>query len=198
MCKWVKGRTQTFPDIALIIQRLTTVISPWIIAAMRRLLPIALAVAAGCQQPPPAPPPEPPRALASMLELGDPDSATQLGTGFYNIEWGNGRWTRQSFSVMLKAPRTAKERGAVLRAKIDLPKALIDQEQKVTLGCTVAGKGLPEETWDTPGGHLFSHDVPALTADPVPVSCKVDKRFIAPGDSRELGLVLHVIGLEPN
>ncbi len=61
---------------------------------MRRVLLILVAVA-GCQPPPPAPPPEPPRALASMLDLGDPDSASQLGTGFYNIEWGNGRWTRQ-------------------------------------------------------------------------------------------------------
>ncbi len=75
---------------------------------------------------------------------------------------------------------------------------MIEQVQKVTLGCTVAGKGLDEETWDTFGGHLFSRELGPLTVDPVPVSCKLDKRYAAPGDSRELGVVVHVIGLEPN
>ena len=166
---------------------------------MPRALLILFAGAGSCETPPPpqAPPPLH-RAFEAMVDVADPDVEVQLVKGFHKIEWGSGRWTKQSFTVSLKPPRTAHERGATLRVKLDLPRALIEQEESVSLACTIDGKGLTEERWKTSGAHVLTRDVPALTADPVAVTCTVDKKYTAPGDSRELGVVLHAIGLEPN
>jgi hypothetical protein len=165
-------------------------------------------VACGCSSKTALPPPPPVAAQApapaaaslgpqSAIDVVDPGSAPQLVNGFHPVEPWGGRWTKQSFTVQLKVPAGARERGATLRVKADTPGPLIAQHA-VRFECAVAGRPLPPEPWSTAGAHVYERPVAGLDAEVVPVACKVDQKFVAPGDARDLGVVLRAIALEPN
>ncbi|MBV8731566.1 MAG: hypothetical protein JO336_17305, partial [Acidobacteriia bacterium] len=63
---------------------------------------------------------EPPR-MASLIHTGDPQSDSQLVTGFYDIEDHAWRWTQQRFSVVLHPPSGSAERGATLTVQFSVP-----------------------------------------------------------------------------
>ena len=55
--------------------------------------------------------------MLSVVQMGDPQAATQLLSGFYAIEAGAWRWTEQKFSVQLGTPFGAAQKGAWLRVR---------------------------------------------------------------------------------
>src|ERR1700730_13045266 len=55
--------------------------------------------------------------LSSMINVADPHFAVQLTKGFYDVESGAWRWTARNFSAMLRPPRDAGQKGAMLVLK---------------------------------------------------------------------------------
>jgi len=142
---------------------------------------------------------EPLNGLATMLHTADPRVAPQLVKGFHPVEQNSWRWTMGRFSVVLKPPAGAAQKGAVLQFRFTIPDVIINQLKAVTLSATVNGVSLPPETYSTAGDQTYSRDVPAsaLTGDSATVDFALDK-FLPPGsqDARELGVVASTIGFE--
>ena len=137
--------------------------------------------------------------LASIVHTSDPKAASQLASGFYDVENNSWRWTQQNFSVVLRPPASAAQRGATLNFKFAVPEVVISKLKDLTLTASINGNALPSETYKAPGEFSYSKDVPPalLTGESVRVDFKLDKA-IAPSESdlRQLGVVAHTVGLE--
>lgn len=175
---------------------------------MRRLIPVlTLSVTGilltGCRGPESVPvetiEEAPAAPLAPMVHAADPKAAFQLVKGFYEIEQNAWRWTAREFSVTLRPPARADEKGAVLRLKLTVPDPVIAKLKSVQLSARVGEATLEPETYSKPGEYTYVRDVPAtaLGGDAVSVDFSLDKA-LPPGevDQRELGIVFTSVGLE--
>jgi hypothetical protein len=134
----------------------------------------------------------------STPELGpaafaaDPKSSVQLIKGFHGIEQNSWRWTMGRFSVVLRPPAGARERGAMLTLKFTIPDAVIQQLKSTTISVLVQNTPAGKQTYNAAGEYTLDVEVPAtlLKEDAVTVEYVVDP-FIPAGkvDARELGLV---------
>src|SRR5947209_15907618 len=59
--------------------------------------------------------------LASIINAADTRTAPQLLKGFYDVEQNAWRWTMGKFSVTLRPPLNAPQRGATLVVKFAIP-----------------------------------------------------------------------------
>ncbi|MCC6858067.1 MAG: hypothetical protein IT158_05890 [Bryobacterales bacterium] len=143
---------------------------------------------------------EPDTSLVSTLNVADPRASQQLLKGWHEVEQNAWRWTMSKFSVLLKPPRTAAEKGATLELKLAVPDAVTSKVKSVTLSAKVNDTALAPETFSQAGEYTYSRDVPAkvLAGETVEVSFTLDK-FLPPGaaDARELGVIVTTVGLEP-
>ncbi len=139
-------------------------------------------------------------ALASVVHVDDPRSATQLVNGFYPVEQNSWRWTAGRFSAVLRPPRGSAQNGATLQLKFSVPEPVLAKLKTISLGATIGGLKLGSETYTQAGEFTYTRDVPAsvLGAEAVKVDFALDK-FLPPGEveQRELGVVVSVVGLEP-
>jgi len=139
--------------------------------------------------------------MRSVLMMGDPKAEPQLVKGFHSIEAGAWRWTAKDFTVALRPPFGASQKGAKLTVKLTVPPPTIEKLKSVSLSCNIGGSTLAPETYTTAGDYLYVRDVPAdvMAGDTVRVDFPLDKA-IPPGggDIRELGIVVLSIGLEAN
>ena len=138
--------------------------------------------------------------LASLVHLGDPRNASQLVSGFYEIEDHSWRWTAGKFSVLLRPPRTAARKGAALELKFSIPEAVLSKLKAVSLAATVNGTPLTPETYTQPGSFTYSRDVAAslLAGESVKVDFSLDKTLPPTAtDQRELGVVASTVGFSP-
>ena len=137
--------------------------------------------------------------IASIVHVADPRASVQLIKGFHDVEQNAWRWTMGKFSVTLRPPKGAAERGAALQLKFSVPDAVLEKLKTVTLTANVNGTAIPGETYSKAGDYTYARDVPAtaLNAEAVTVNFALDK-FLTPGsvDQRELGIVVASIGLE--
>jgi hypothetical protein len=139
--------------------------------------------------------------MRSVLVLGDPKVEPQLIKGFHGIEAGAWRWTEKTFTVALRPPFGAAQKGAKLSVKLTVPDVAIQRMKSVSLSANLAGTALAPETYTTPGDYLYVRDVPAdlLGGDTVRVDFQLDKSMPpSGGDIRELGIIVFNIGLEAN
>lgn len=131
--------------------------------------------------------------LASTVRTGDPAAASQLTGGFYDIEAGAWRWTRQQFAVTLRPPTHAAQRGAVLELHLAVPRPSIDKLKSLSLSASIGGAALSAETYGKAGQYTYRREVPAslLAGDAVRIDFQLDK-CMPPGeaDRRELGVVV--------
>jgi hypothetical protein len=137
---------------------------------------------------------------AAVLQMADPQAQTQLVSGFYGVEAGAWRWTKQNFSVNLGLPLGAAQKGAWLRVRVTAPAALIARLGTITLTASVNGHRLTPETYSAPGGYTYERDAPAsmLKDDYARVDFTLDKVMPAAGQElRDLGIVVSSAGLEP-
>jgi hypothetical protein len=143
---------------------------------------------------------EPDVGLVSTLHVADPRANQQLLKGWHEVEQNAWRWTMSKFSLLLKPPRTAAQKGAVLQLKLAVPDAVISKVKSVTLSAKVNDTALAPETFAQAGEYTYSREVPAktLAGETVEVTFAVDN-FLPPGaaDARELGVIVTMVGLEP-
>jgi hypothetical protein len=137
--------------------------------------------------------------MATMLTMADPRAPTQLLLGFYSLETGGWRWTAGHFTVILRPPRDAGQVGAMLKLKLSIPQAVLDQVKSTTLSAAVGGAALAPETYTKPGDYEYVREVPAsaLSSDTVKVDFALSK-FLAAGvvEGRELGVIATAVGFE--
>jgi hypothetical protein len=137
--------------------------------------------------------------LASVVHVADPKVEPQLVSGFYGVEGKAWRWTAKQFTVVLRVPAGAAERGATLDLALSVPQVTIDKLQTVSLFVTVDGHALPPETYTTSGQFDYKRDVaPGMLANQsARLEFHLDKAMPpANGDQRELGVIVSSAGLE--
>ena len=61
--------------------------------------------------------------LAAVVNMADPKSSVQLLKGFHDVEQNAWRWTMGKFSVTLRPPLNAPQKGATLVVKLSIPDA---------------------------------------------------------------------------
>jgi hypothetical protein len=136
----------------------------------------------------------------SVVNVADPEAASQLFRGFYGLENDAWRWTMSHFSATLRPPEGASRNGARLELTGNLPEAVFKRTGRISLSAMVNGHPLPPETLSKAGGFTYSRDVPAsaLGGAAASVEFATDKA-LAPGDvdERELALIVTSVGLVP-
>jgi hypothetical protein len=151
-----------------------------------------LCAAPGCKKKSAAPVAQDPRRVPIAVTIGDPRSAQQLISGFYDIEGGSWRWTSKQFVVELGTPLGSSGRGATLEFRFTVPPVTIEKNQSITLTAAVDGNVLPPQTYTQPGDYTYKQDVPGalLAHDTVKISFDVDKPLVPGGnDQRVLGVI---------
>jgi hypothetical protein len=137
--------------------------------------------------------------MMSVLNMGDPKVEPQLVKGFHGIEASSWRWTEKQFTVVLRTPVGASQKGAKLTLKLTVPAPTIEQLKTVTLSANAAGNALAPETYTVAGDYLYAREIPAsaFAGDTLRVDFQLDKA-IAPSakDIRELGIIVLNLALE--
>ena len=131
--------------------------------------------------------------------MGDPKTATQLISGFYGIEQNAWRWTARRFTLVLRPPLGAAQKGATLQLRLTVPSVIVEKLKTIALSATIDGASFPPETYTQAGDYTYTRDVaPALLAgQSVRVDFQLDKSIPPAGaDLRDLGLVVLSAGLE--
>jgi hypothetical protein len=138
--------------------------------------------------------------IVSTLKMSDPSAKDQLAKGFYRLEAGTWRWTAGSFSVTLKTPPGAVQKGATLTLELTVSDAVLKQMHSQTLAASIGATALKSEKYIDPGSHTFTADIPAtaLTGDTVTVDFSLDNSLPPGVDQRELGVIVSSIGIESN
>ncbi len=138
--------------------------------------------------------------LAAAVHVADPKTSFQLLKGFYALEGNTWRWTARTFSVVLRAPAGARDKGATLRLKVNVPEPIASKLGALTLSAQIGGVSLDPETFPRAGDYEYARHVPpaAFKAESVTVDFALDKA-LPPGDvdQRELGIIVTTVGLEP-
>lgn len=174
---------------------------------MRRLVLKQLAAGAalliaGCKKPvrvkADAPPDQEP-GIKSVVAMADGNAAMQLVRGFHNLEDNSWRWTEGKFAATIRRPLNAERNGASLFVKFTAAAPLIERIPTFTLAANVNGTAIPGETYSKVGEYVYRQNVPAaaLQKEAVTVEFAMD-RFLTAGqvEGRELGLIVHALGLE--
>jgi hypothetical protein len=142
---------------------------------------------------------EEPARMASTVHAADPKTASQLVSGFYDVEQNAWRWAQKKFSVILRPPVGAAQRGATLTLKFAVPDVVFAKLKDLSVTATVNGSALPPQTFTKAGEFTYSREVAPnlLTGDSVRVDFALDKAIAPSGnDARELGVVFLSAGLE--
>jgi hypothetical protein len=138
--------------------------------------------------------------VASTVKMNDVRASAQLASGFYSLESNAWRWTAGKFSVVLRPPVTAPERGALLKFEFSLPDAVFKKTGPITLTASIQGTKLKPQRYSASGSYTYAVDVPPnlLSGETVPVDFALDK-YLPPGtgDQRELGVIASSVGFEP-
>ncbi len=135
----------------------------------------------------------------SKMDMADMRTAGQLLRGFYQLENDRWRWTGQKFSVALKPPDGAEQRGATLGLHIYLPESQIESLGPMTLSACTGEFSLASETFSKGGTYIYSREIPkdALATSLLPVDFQFDKAT-APftGDGRQLAAIVTNVELQ--
>jgi hypothetical protein len=137
--------------------------------------------------------------MVSTVHMGDPQAETQLISGFYGIEQSAWRWTARRFSLVLRSPSGAAQKGATLEVHLTVPPATIEKLKTISLSAAIGNSALAPETYTQPGDYTYTRDVaPALLeGEAVRVDFQLDKSMPPSGaDLRDLGVVVLSAGLE--
>lgn len=130
--------------------------------------------------------------LATGFGLGELPAASQMLHGFYALEGGTWRWSKQTFGVILRAPQPA----AKLLLHFALPGLVLERLGPITITATVNGSELAAETFTNEGEQVYSRDVELK--DLAKVEFRTDKTLAAGViDERELALIVSRVELIP-
>jgi hypothetical protein len=122
----------------------------------------------------------------AYLPMNAPEAVDQIVGGIFALEDNRFRWMSGSAVVALKSPPAALP----LRAMFTIPPQA--RARRVTL--LLDGREVASQTYPAPGTYTLESP-PVRAAGAVAMAeIAIDQTFFAPGDSRELGIVLTGVG----
>lgn len=125
----------------------------------------------------------------SYLPMNSPAAESQLLSGFYEVQDNAWRWMGPSGSAMLAVPES------VGSFKLDL--YVPDNSPARQVRVEAGGRLLLEQTLDGPGGHVVEAPVERPPGDAARIVIRAQPSFYAPGDERELSVVVNSFGFGP-
>ena len=137
-----------------------------------------------------------PQALKSSIQMADASAAGQLTRGFHDLEQQAWRWTDGRFSVSLRTPAGAGDKGARLVLTLVVPEVSLKELKSMTLSTNVEGQSLASETLSIAGQHELTREVPAaaLRKPLTDIEFSLDK-FLNK-DGAQYGVIVTSVGLE--
>jgi hypothetical protein len=129
------------------------------------------------------------RADASWLPMNAAEAPAQIVSGLYSLEGGSYRWMGRAATVVLKSPAEP----APLRLIFRIP----DNSPARRVSLTIDGSPAAEAVYDAPGEYTLSGPALKPAGAAATVEIAVDRTFSAPGDARELGIVVLAVGFAP-
>jgi hypothetical protein len=139
--------------------------------------------------------------LVSSFKMNAPSAKKQLTKGVYQLEAGAWRWTAGNFTITMKTPGGAAQKGATLTLNLVAADSVLKEVHSQSLTAAIGPTSLKTEKYVDPGPHTFTADVPAslLTGDTVAIDFSLDNS-LPPGstDRRELGIILTGASLDSN
>lgn len=127
------------------------------------------------------------RPTLSWVPMGAAESGYHIISGTYQVEDGQYRWMGQQAKFLVKPTRAVMDAAAVVYIADMAPAREVELE--------VNGKVVAKQRFEKPG--LYTVEAKAVevgTGDAL-LAVRCDKTFQAPGDTRELGMILREAGL---
>jgi hypothetical protein len=125
----------------------------------------------------------------SYLLMNSEASERQLLSGFYEVQSDAWRWMGPSGSAILAVPESA---GSFI---LDL--YVPDNSPTRQLRVEAGGRLLLERTLGGPGGHVVEAPIDRPPGDSARIVIRAQPAFFAPGDERELSIVVNSFGFGP-
>jgi hypothetical protein len=125
----------------------------------------------------------------AYLPMNSPEAADQIVSGIFSLEDHRFRWMSRTAVVALKSPPAALP----LRATFTIPPQA--RARRVTL--LLDGREVASQTYPAPGTYTLESPPVRPAGAAAMVEIAIDQTFFAPGDSRELGIVLTGAGFAP-
>ncbi len=120
------------------------------------------------------------------LPMNAPEAAQQIVSGIYSLEDNRYRWMSGSAVVALRSPPAPLP----LRAVFAIPEQA--RARRVTL--VLDGREVVSKTYSAPGSYTLESETVRPAGAEAAVEIRIDRTFSAPGDARELGIVLTAVG----
>jgi len=122
----------------------------------------------------------------SYLPMNAPEAPAQIISGLYDVESGAWRWMSGSAVVLLKSPAQPLP----IEAVFTIP----DQAPARHVELLLDGRVVASETYGGPGAYTLKSPPQSPAGETATVTLTVDRTFSAPGDRRELGVVVAGMG----
>ncbi len=123
------------------------------------------------------------------LPMNAPQAEQQIVSGVYQLEGEQWRWMSQTATILLKPP----DQLTPLTVRFTIPDA--SPARQVTMA--VNDHNVASGTYSGPGAYALSSPPLKPAGDSVSLTITTDKTFSAPGDSRQLGIILTEAGFRP-
>jgi Dolichyl-phosphate-mannose-protein mannosyltransferase len=124
-------------------------------------------------------------ALTDLL-MNAPQAEQQIVSGVYQLESGQWRWMSQTANILLKPP----DHSAPLTVHFTIPAGAPARQVTIALDDHIVAS----QTYSAPGAYSLSSPPTKPEGDTAKLTITVDKSFSAPGDSRQLGIILSEVG----
>jgi hypothetical protein len=121
--------------------------------------------------------------------MNAPAAEHQIVSGLFGVEEGGWRWMSGRSSVLLRKP----EQPSAVEITFYIP----DQAPARRISVSLDGTPVIERTLPSPGSYTLASGPLTVTSEAPSITIEVDRTFSAPGDRRELGVVVSAVGFKP-
>jgi hypothetical protein len=122
------------------------------------------------------------------LPMNAPEADQQIISGVYQLENGQWRWMNQTATILLKPPGQPTP----VTVHFYIPNTAPARQISLALN----ERPIASQTYSAPGTYALSSAPVKPDGDSATLTITVDKIFSAPGDSRQLGIILSEIGFK--
>jgi hypothetical protein len=122
------------------------------------------------------------------LPMNAPEADQQIISGVYQLENGQWRWMNQTATILLKPPGQP--------TPVTVHFFIPDTAPARQLSIALNDRSIASQTYSAPGAYVLSSAPIKPDGDSATLTITVDKIFSAPGDSRQLGIILSEIGFK--
>jgi hypothetical protein len=122
------------------------------------------------------------------LPMNAPQAGQQIVSGVYQLESGQWRWMSQTATILLKPP----DQPAPVTLRFYIPDSSPARQVSIALN----DHAIASQTYSAPGTYVLSSPPVKPAGNTAKLTITLDKSFSAPGDIRQLGIILSEIGFK--